>query len=238
MSKNSQMQLCFQEGGLPMNKLDASAYAFSKIYYYSEFEELLGKITLCYNDMVASDCQLPNDENKIRDYLYVNYLNNDNVLRKYKFGKYKFDKEIVEDFGEGRVDIRIISPNIFENKQAYYIIECKRIDNINTQGNTGLNAEYVINGMNRFLKENKYSSFYGTNGLIGFIVSTLDINANIRNINTLIKKHIIGNCIQDIKREDFMPNFPYQYSSNHTKQNGEKIKLYHLMYDFADKVLN
>ena len=107
-----------------------------------------------------------------------------------------------------------------------------------TQGNTGLNAEYVINGMNRFLKENKYSSFYGTNGLIGFIVSTLDINANIRNINTLIKKHIIGNCIQDIKREDFMPNFPYQYSSNHTKQNGEKIKLYHLMYDFADKVLN
>lgn len=221
-----------------MNNLDASAYAFSEIYYYSEFEELLGKITLCYKDMVASDCQLSNDENKIRDHLYINYLNNDDVLRKYKFGKYKFDKEIAEDFGEGRVDIRIISPDIFENKQAYYIIECKRIDSINTQGKTGLNAEYVINGMNRFLKENKYSSFYGTNGLIGFVVSQMDIKANINKISTLAKTHLIGSYTQEIQAESFISDFQYHYSSHHTKQNGEQIKLYHLMYDLADKIVN
>lgn len=232
------MQLWFQEGGLLMNNLDASAYAFSGIYYYSEFEELLRKITRCYKDMVASDCQLPNDENKIRDYLFVNYLNNDAVLRNMQFGQYIFAREALEDFGDGRVDLKIISLNTFENKQAYYIIECKRINSINTQGKTGLNGEYVINGMNRFLNEGKYSSFYGTNGLIGFVVSQLDIQTNMKEINTLAKAHLVGSYTQEIQPENFISDFQYLYSSHHTKENGENIKLYHLMYDVSDKIVN
>lgn len=232
------MLLWSQEGGLLMNNLDASRYYYSATFYYSEFEELLKKITLCYNHLIASDCKLPNNENSIRDYLYSNYLNNDEMLISFNFGSYKFDKEIIEDFGEGRVDIRIMSPDIFTNKQAYYIIECKRLNNINTQGETGLNAEYVVNGMNRFLSENRYSSYYGTNALIGFVVSPLDIPSNMSAINSIAKRKLTGGYIQEIQSELFIPEFAYQYSSIHTKENGERIKLYHLMYDIHSKIEN
>ena len=50
----------------------------------------------------------------------------------------------------GRIDIRIIAKNDFEIDDAYYTIECKRLDNQNLLGETGLNAKYVKEGIKRF----------------------------------------------------------------------------------------
>ena len=60
-----------------------------------------------------------------------------------------FDKEVPEQ--DGRADIKVLTRNCFEDDDAYYIIECKRLDNINTTGIAGLNAEYIKNGICRFV---------------------------------------------------------------------------------------
>lgn len=220
-----------------MNNLNASNYNYSDIYRFNEFEDILSKITSCYQNMVTQNCSLPNNENAIRDYLYDNYLNNDECLQKIELDKYLFSKEANEDFGNGRVDIKICSQKTFEDKKAYYIIECKRIDNKNTTGKTGLNWKYITDGVNRFLTTDKYSSYYNTNAMIGFVVERLDIDVKIGEINALSKSLLIGSCTQNIQKENFIPNFPYHYSSCHTKEDGSNIKLYHLMYDVSSKII-
>lgn len=220
-----------------MSNLNATNYNYSGIYYFSEFEDILSKITLCYKDMITSNYEFLNNENDIRDCLYSNYLNNDDILKQIQLDKYLFDKETNEDFGNGRVDIRICSQQIFENKKAYFIIECKRVDNININGTSGLNGEYVVNGMNRFIETDKYSSYYKTNALMGFVVSQLDVDSNMIAINNILKKLLCGSCTQEIQKENFIPNFPYHYSSCHTREDGCDIKLYHLMYDVSSKIV-
>lgn len=216
--------------------LDASNFGGSVPFYDNEFERILSKITICYQLMKDDKVVLENDENKIRDILLLNYLKNDEVRRKVDLLPWHFEREIQEDHSTGRTDIKVITLNTFEKQEAYYILECKKLDNANKTGTTGLNAEYIKEGINRFITK-KYSSYYRVNGMIGFIVEDLEINESIKNINTLLTTSFSSIITkQEITKNSFIDEFEYHYSSIHTDKDNDELKIYHLMFDFHENI--
>jgi len=219
------------------NQLDSSVFPGAADFYIAEFETILVGITSCYKMMIEDNISvLSNDENGIRDILLLNYLKNREIKRKIKLTNYRFDREIMEDTTKGRVDIRIISKNDFEIDEAYYTIECKRLDNNKTSGTSGLNGKYIKEGIMRFITE-YYSSYYAVNGMIGFVVEQMDIPANITNINKLLRKNFSdANTETVLTLHDFIKDFKYQYCSIHKDIKNRNIKLYHLMFDFSANI--
>lgn len=196
------------------NNLDATPFMLAVNNYQSEFQDLIAKIYLCYELMLLDKVELPhNDENGIRDILLINYLQKkhirNNICNIYGF---RFIKEV--DVNDGRVDIQIISSNDFEEDEAFYVIECKRLD-----GKSTLNKNYVEHGINRFITNYKsqsheyyYPSNYGINGMIGFVIKNINIDDNMNKIGSFF------NTIENHKL----------YNSNH-----KNCKLFHLMMDIS-----
>ena len=107
------------------------------------------------------------------------------------------------------------------------------MDNKNLNGTTGLNAKYIKNGIMRFLT-GKYSTNKKLNGMIGFVVESMNINSNITNINTLLKNKFPNtNTETFLTTLNFIKDFQHQYFSIHRDLKANKIKLYHLMFDFS-----
>lgn len=216
--------------------LDASNFSGSVPFYDNEFEKILSKIAICYQLMKTDKVLLENDENKIRDILLLNYLKNDEIREKVDLLEWHFEREVQEDYSIGRTDIKVISPKTFEKQEAYYILECKRLDNTNTTGTTGLNAEYIKEGINRFTSK-KYSSYYRMNGMIGFVVEDLNIHENVININTLLTTSFPSIATkQEITKDSFIDNFEYHYSSVHEDKDNDELKIYHLMFDLSENI--
>lgn len=219
------------------NDLNASGYSYNQVNYSKEFERLLTKIVLCYNMLVRQGVKIANDENTIRNVLLLNYLKDDNVRRQLGLTDYLFDREVPEDNTIGRTDIKVQSQDTFFTQEAYYIFECKRLDNAAKQGTTGLNAKYIENGIFRFISD-YYSSYYRMNALLGFVVESMDIHSNINDINLLLKKNFKNaNTIMEIRRESFIPDFEFHYSSEHMTVKKNNIKLYHLMLNLSDQII-
>lgn len=217
-------------------ELNASGYAHNGEFYNAEFEDILSKVIVSYRLMLSDNVPLVNDENKIRDVLYLNYLNNDTVRKNIGLQCYYFDRETSEDRSIGRIDIRILTANTFLETAAYYIIECKRLDAINLNGTTGLNSKYITNGICRFISKS-YSTHYRTNGMIGFVVQSLDINQNIGAINQLLKADFKqANTAEELKSRKIISDFEFSYCSIH-KADEDFVILYHLMFDFSKLIL-
>lgn len=216
-------------------ELNASGYAYNNTFYNTEFELVLSKVITCYQLIANSGAKIENDENLIRDHLYLNYLNDNTIRREIGLKDYYFDREIQEDRTNGRTDIRILSSYSFEDTDAYYILECKRLNSLNTNGTTGLNGEYVKNGICRFTSKN-YSTYYKTNGMIGFIVDSLDIAQNINCISQLIVKQREINTTSGIQFRKLISDFKYSYCSVHMVESKDVV-LYHLMFDFSKNIL-
>jgi hypothetical protein len=216
-------------------ELSASGYDYNGIFYNAEFEDILSKIIACNHLMLADNESLTNDENAIRDVLYLNYLNNDAVRKYVGLQHYYFDRETKEDRTIGRTDIRILTANSFLETAAYYIIECKRLDAANPNGKTGLNAKYIENGIYRFASL-YYSTHNKTNGMIGFVVESMDINKNVSSINNLLATSFsAANTTQDLQFREVVVDFDYSYCSCHNV-DGNSVLLYHLMFDLSMKV--
>ena len=185
--------------------------------------------------MIDNGDAVPNKEEKIRDILYNRYLN-DNKVRN-QIGIY-FNivcepAEYINGECSGYVDLRIFSKNSLTDTSAYYIIECKRLDNQNLNGTTGLNAEYIKNGIMRFVN-GQYSTNKYLNGMIGFIVEQMNISDNINKINRLLEeKYKDANTKKILKSVNFIKNFKNSYFSTHKDIKEKEIKLYHLMFDFS-----
>ena len=199
-----------------LDPLDATSYSLAINDYEVEFKNLMLNIYSCYIYLISCGDSVPaNNENVIRDIL-LGYLKDTKIRNEYCIIEgYRFDKEV--DECEGRIDIKIIGINDFENHEAYYVIECKRLDGTNT-----LNNAYVNHGINRFTTSYQssncqpyYSSYYGVNGMIGFVVEELDIDENINNI---------GNFFNEVEKDKL-------YDTSH-----ENLKLFHLMMDFSNNV--
>jgi hypothetical protein len=216
-------------------EINASSYDYNGVFYNAEFEDILSKIIICYRLMLADNVMLSNDENQIRDVLYLNYLNKDSVRKSIGLKDYYFDRETQEDRTAGRTDIRILTANSFIETEAYYIIECKRLDASNPNGTTGLNGRYIENGICRFVSQT-YSSHYKANGMIGFVVEALDISANITSINNLLKTNFsIANTVHELRYRGITTGFKFAYCSAHNTKK-DRILLYHLMLDFSKKI--
>jgi len=212
------------------SSLNASGYEHSSTYYHSEFERILSGIIACYYVMLLEKVCVTNNENSIRDKILYNYLKKNNYKRQLELTDYLFDPELPEN--KGRIDIRVMPINPFINDDAYYIIECKRLDATNQRGTTGLNSEYISEGICRFVSS-KYSSYYNTNGMIGFVVQTLDIHSNTDCINGLLANQSFQtNTKLNLQSRKIADDFDYSYYSVHNTREQE-IVIYHLMLDFS-----
>jgi hypothetical protein len=185
--------------------------------------------------MLKDNIKLPNDENKIRDKILIDYLNNDDIRKSTGLTEFAFNREVPENKTNGRTDIKVEIKKRLRPTAAYYIIECKRLDDENALGVSGLNADYIKNGICRFVNR-YYSTYCEINGLIGFVVAKIDINANTEHINTLAATEINCNMIRKIQRESFVPDYKYHYSSRHNDCEGNEFTLYHLMLDYSGNI--
>jgi hypothetical protein len=217
-------------------RLNASAFEYSISDFNAEFENICVQIIMCYNLMIDTKVSVPNDENKIRNKLVNNYLMDNAIREKINLKEYIFDREIPTKNDLGRVDIQVKTKYIFEDTAAYYDIECKRLDNKNQSGKTGLNGEYISNGIARFTNENKYQFYNHAAGMIGFVVSKIDIHENIGFINQLLKNTFTEiNIEKELTKKQINPDFEYSYYSCHTVRRSTKI-IYHLMFDFSNNI--
>ncbi|CAD0006732.1 hypothetical protein [Flavobacterium salmonis] len=216
-------------------ELNASGYEYNGVFYNAEFEDILSKIIICYNLMIADNVSLTNDENNIRDVLLINYLKDNSIRKKIKLTDYLFDREVPEDRSIGRTDLKIQTLNTFQDTSAYYIIECKRLNNINLTGKTGLNAKYIKDGMYRFASTT-YSTHYKTNGMIGFVIDPMDINTNVVSINNLLANNFLeANTTQNLQYREILTDFDFSYCSCHNVSE-DSIVLYHLMFNFSQNI--
>lgn len=220
-----------------MFDLDASAFSESIFIYEYEFERILSKLVLCYDRMMKLEINLKNNENIIRDFLLINYLKNDKVRKEMELLDYHFEREVPEDTTVGRTDIKIISKNTFEIQDAYYIIECKRLNSKNKKGSSGLNMEYINNGIFRYTS-GYYKSYHRINAMIGFIVDQVDIHENVEILNELLLSSKDCRTSKKITKDSFIDGFQYHYHSEHFDSDDKYLKLYHVMLNLKDKIQN
>ena len=229
------MQYIMQRGKIvDNNPLNASIFLHRNIFCNKEFEDILSGIISCYYHIVSKKILLPpNDENYIRNVILHDYLKNQQFKNKHvSLCNYHFDQEIVEK--EGRVDIRVLSVKPYIDDYAYYIIECKRLDNKNQNGISGLNGEYIREGIMRFVSK-EYPFYKKTAGMIGFVVAEMDIDQNIENINNLINKIPETNTRKKIIKKQIVSCFNFSYYSIHNIENESKC-IYHIMFDLSKNV--
>ena len=226
-----------------MNSVELSAEIFgsTSIFFEGELMGILSECVNIYRHILCEKLLLSNNEEAIRDVFMV-YLKNDTYKEEHApLNNYQFDKEIEDN--KGRLDIRILPVNPYRGDKAYYSIECKRIDNKKVLGKTGLNAEYIKNGVCRYVYE-YYTSYYNANVMFGFVVVPMDISRNVRNINSLLVYDFInqqGDSVnahvkRNITYNDYVNSYPYSYVSEHTCESGKELTLYHLMFDFSQNI--
>lgn len=217
-------------------KLNASGYKHNGIFYNAEFEDILSKIIACYNLMRSDNVSLANNENAIRDVLLKNYLKDNAIRKKIELTNYLFDREVPEDRGSGRTDVKIQTLDTFQDVGAYYTLECKRLDAANPAGRSGLNAQYIENGICRFVSKT-YSAYHKTNGMLGFVVESLNIRENAASINHLLKTAFTkSNTVQELKYKKLVAGFEFSYASAHRTEENDVVIIYHLMLDFSKNI--
>ena len=205
------------------SKLNASILGYlQSVYLKNDFEYILFKVHDCYLMMLENYSTIENNETKIRNRLYKDYLEPVKMKEKLGLNNWIFHPEAPEIDGQyhefGRTDLKLYSPKEYlKNEKAYYVIECKRLD-----GKSALNQAYRKEGINRFIAE-KYPTYKNVNGMLGFVIRSIDIDKNSLSLN--------------LDHYPFIPNFSYSYTSAHTTQDSKKdFTLYHLMLDFSSKI--
>ena len=150
--------------------LNASPFTYSSVRIDSYFESILKVCVIVYQSIISTT-KVQNNENEIRDE-FIKYLQDINFKKQHELKNLKFDPETREN--SGRADIRVLpTKDEYIDDDEYYLIECKRLDNKRLKGKSGLNAEYVKNGICRFVNNNYYSSFFGCNAMFGFLLLLL-----------------------------------------------------------------
>lgn len=200
-----------------------------------DFEQITGYILeicgLVVEDFTQKSRMLPNNENQIRSIILEEYLDNDNIRESHNMLDYSFTPETQENYDGngnyiGRADIRIKLKTDFDKHNAYYIVECKRID-----GTEDLNKKYVEEGVARFVTK-KYSAYYGKNIMLGFVVKNIDIASNAKKIENIQNSNADINMqghfdLVSKNRKQEMHRCIYHISSG-------ELELRHIFSDFSD----
>lgn len=216
------------------NSLDANIFNFGELTYYQILENILDSIYLCYQKIQTELIMLENHENEIRDEFY--WLLRENK-EQFRLSCFHIDTETREHSRqsekEGKLDLRFLPINRYLGQDAYYTIECKRIDET-----LELNEKYIKEGMYRFISE-KYSSAFNTNAMLSFVVKAMNIDDNINKINELITNNlaIADNDHQLLKKALFIENYDYTYKSIHKADQSQKeFTIYHLWLDVSKNI--
>lgn len=240
---NSKMLYCVQKFNMLFNvykPLKNEKFQSHNIKF-GILKSLLENIYKCYELMLQEHEIFCNHEECIRDLLLINYMKNPEFKHKIcALSGFRFEREVPEDHKiitnnkliSGRTDIKVLPINGIDcdNDEAYFIIECKRLNNQAVKGTSGLNAEYIKNGILRFVS-GQYKSYYSVNAMFGFIVSEIDIDSNIDNINYINKK-FYANRIKTIQDLEAIERSKMYYSI-HEDVNNTEISLLHLMMNFT-----
>lgn len=204
------------------------------------FNQISEYIVLCCETMSKElFClgeKLPNDENKIRNYLLRNYLDKNSFRRDNNMMMFRFEPEVPENYNEetlvdeGRVDIKIINQkDSFNDNAAAYFVECKRID-----GKKQLNKKYVDNGIRRFVvSPPHYRSYYGKNFMLGFVVKSIDIEENVKKIELIQQSEDGIEIINGFKKNDKKKLNVYDCKYS---MDDEIIELRNIFADFSANV--
>ncbi len=203
-----------------------------KALYKADFEKITDYICsmcrLAVEDYGTRQRQMPNDENAIRSIMLEEYMKKQKAA--HDMSGYRFDPEALEHYDGngnyfGRVDIRILLKSDFEKDEACYIVECKRID-----GNSDLNKKYVQEGVARFVTQ-KYSSYYGRNVMLGFVVRQIDVSENVKKIEKIQSaepdEHMHG-TFRLLKSDGVTESYECIYQI----QSGE-LELCHIFSDYS-----
>lgn len=213
---------------------NASNFGYIPAFYCAELEVILSGVVKCYDILLNNRRFVPNSENQIRDILLFDYLNCQEIRNKIGL-HYTFDPEVPENQYEGRTDINVKTEKSLISVPAYYIIECKRLDNQNPKGTTGLNSKYINDGICRFVS-GLYSTYNSTSAMIGFVVAPLEIHENVKVINELLLEDTHACCIKPMSYHKIKDDFDYSYLSAH-KANSKEISIYHLMFDLSGNIM-
>ena len=212
----------------------------NNIVQNSVFDQISTYIMLSCTQMkidLQNDSRLiPNDENKIRNYLVDHYLDDNVWRRNNNMMMFRFDSETPENYNdnlikyEGRVDIKIMNQiDSFSDRSAAYFVECKRLD-----GKKHLNDEYVENGIKRFVvAPPHYSSFYGKNFMLGFLVVAMDIEKNLQKINEIQEKNKHINNLNPMLPLENNKIYDCAYM-----MEDNKIELRHIFADFSSNIVS
>jgi len=185
-------------------------------------------------DCIDNNDPLKNNEDAITNRLTAKYLNAEpNAFRYEPQASENYDDEIGRYIG--RTDIKVISGDYFRDVQAYFIIECKRID-----GKPDLNKKYISEGVSRFFTpvlNPKYSSYYKQNIMFGYVVQAIDIPKNAEKIKDL-QSQILGNVTTGKFLLLCHDAADYYVYSCLYQSGGQNIELRHLFCDFSMAVKN
>lgn len=224
------------------NDLKGNRFMYSRDFCSKEFLNISEGIVICYHDIISNGISLVNNEILITKYIILNYLKNDDFKEVTTTLKnYHFDFETIEN--SGRVDIRVLPVNPYKGDKAYYIYECKRLDSKQNVGVSGLNAEYIKNGICRFVTD-YYTSYYNENGMIGYVIEEMDILENVNCINNLLEVDYTNDrnlpvnprVVNKLEQFNVIDGFPHLYCSRHKKLDEKEISLLHLMFDFSKNI--
>jgi hypothetical protein len=208
------------------------------LFQEDDFRQISSYLVTCCENMkreyLEKDKRLQNDENKIRNILLKEFLAVDSIQALYQMNDYRFEPETQENYhGKGtyvgRADIKVILKSDFAKNDAYYLVECKRID-----GTKNLNQKYVMQGIHRFITK-KYSSFYGMNFMLGFVVRKIDISVNTGKIeseqNNSSDSRMHGSFVcREVNSERGVYNCMYDLLDR-------QLELKHIFIDFS-KIIN
>ncbi|MCL2695084.1 MAG: hypothetical protein FWE69_02025 [Clostridiales bacterium] len=208
------------------------------VFEQNFFSSIVLHISQCCLKM-RDDCRtagesLYNHEDKISRRLVERYLNRDIMgLRFILQNPEHYNTDT--DTHKGRTDIKVVSLEwLFMNSDAYYIIECKRLD-----GKPRLNKEYVCEGISRFviMPSPKYSSYYGRNIMLGYIVvQSVNIDENTKNIDNLQRNLLADVTIGKMQLVDDDRKGFSRYQCSYQSNDNHNIELTHLFCDFSDVV--
>ena len=199
--------------------MDATVFGFREVYFRIQLQGLLKDIGVVYKLICHSGCMLQNDENKIRNEFGHFFCEQTYKASTSTAKDYYYDQEAWLPKSAGRVDMRFLSPNCYGHQDAFFAIECKRLDS-----KSPLCQEYVDNGIRRFTT-GKYPSLLGCNAMLGFVVSSIDLTTTIESIN----KHLDSSeyLTTTSTKMTEMVGLKSHHSMPHS------FVLYHLWMDFS-----
>lgn len=213
-------------------------FDFKQSLYELIIDSLIKCSNLMKKECLANKTKIANHEEKIRNHLLENYLENNDIRSKIGLSgiAIRFIPETPENYSSstdtyaGRADIKVVSTNwLFGNNKDYYIIECKRID-----GSKTLNEKYIDEGICRFvICPTKYPSPHKKNIMFGFVVKNIDFLINIDKMSKLHEEKLkkILNKNFTLVKNDEEKNYSL-YESKYIVEN-KGLELEHIFYDFS-----